>query len=492
VFPYPPPPFSELGDIDVVVDDEGRLHLFHLTLPNHDLVQHAVSDDGLRWESVPPALRTGDPGEADDDQIWTMAVFRDDARKRWTMLYTALARADGGRVQKTGMAVSADLIRWTKSAANPVAAADPRWYESDPNEWGSVSWRDPKLVRGDDGWLATICARERGGPLMRRGCVGLLASEDGERWQPRPPLFAPRRFWDLECPQAFPIGDRWFLTAATMEDRRQRYWTAPAFHGPYATPADGGILAPAGHYAGRVTTWQGQDLFWCWHQRDLAAGWTSTPRTVDWTPISNLYGKTLAPPLVLAPRPDGSLARRSFAGWDGFADEPRSVAPAPTTLFHDAPADGWRVRTDGGCMDVLAASEPVGDCRISGTLTLDGRHGGLAFRLDGEGGGYELVLRPDSAEVVLQSWLPTTQLLDNRRGYLREVLQREELPRPLPTGEPIPLSLLMVGPYLEVSLFGEVALATFSGARQDGPWGIWSESGSVTFDDIRLEPVRRP
>ncbi|MBA3414102.1 MAG: hypothetical protein H0U10_02615, partial [Chloroflexia bacterium] len=38
---------SELGDIDVVATGDA-LHLFHLTLPNHDVVQHAVSDDGLR------------------------------------------------------------------------------------------------------------------------------------------------------------------------------------------------------------------------------------------------------------------------------------------------------------------------------------------------------------------------------------------------------------------------------------------------------------
>ena len=64
---------SELGDIEVVVGDDGRLHLFHLTLPNHDVVQHAVSDDGLHWEPLPNALHTGDPGDPDDDQIWTMS-----------------------------------------------------------------------------------------------------------------------------------------------------------------------------------------------------------------------------------------------------------------------------------------------------------------------------------------------------------------------------------------------------------------------------------
>ncbi len=489
---YPPPPFSELGDIEVVADGDGRLHLFHLTLPNHDVIQHAISDDGLRWTALPPALRTGDPGDADDDQIWTMGVARDDAHSRWLMLYTTLARADGGRVQRTGLAVSRDLVHWEKSPNNPVVSADARWYESDPATWGSVSWRDPKPLRLGGRWLATVAARETGGPLMRRGCIGLIGSDDGEQWEALPPLFAPRRFWDLECPQAFPIGDRWHLTAAIMEDRRQRYWTAPAFGGPYETPPDGGILAPAGHYAGRVTRWRDRDLLWCWHQPRLAEGWTATPRTVDWTPIRNPFGKTLAPPLELSPRPDGSLARASFAGWDAFAGEAVAISPERATRFHEAPTDGWRIDATGGRMDLLAASAPATDARITGVLRLDARHGGLAFRLDDEGGGYEIALRPGSPTIELRTWLPTTEPRDDSRGYRVEILLLEDLFRTIPLGEPVPFSLLMVGPYLEFSLFGEVVLATFSGKRQDGAWGIWAESGAISGHDLAVAPMRRP
>ena len=36
----------EIGDVDVVFH-EGKFHLFHLVLPNHDYIAHAVSTDGL-------------------------------------------------------------------------------------------------------------------------------------------------------------------------------------------------------------------------------------------------------------------------------------------------------------------------------------------------------------------------------------------------------------------------------------------------------------
>ena len=190
---------SEVGDIEAFADGD-ELHLFHLTLPNHDVVQHAVSTDGLSWRSLPAAIRTGEPGEADDDQIWTMSVTERGERD-YVMLYTSLSRADHGRVQRTSLATSSDLIHWTKSPRNPVASADARWHEADPAEWGAVSWRDPKPIRVGNRWFATVCAREKNGPLTRRGCVGLIESTDLEHWEVSPPLFAPRGYWDLECPQ---------------------------------------------------------------------------------------------------------------------------------------------------------------------------------------------------------------------------------------------------------------------------------------------------
>ena len=42
---------SEVGDVDVVRHG-GEYHLFHLTLPNHDYIAHAVSKDGLHWRRV--------------------------------------------------------------------------------------------------------------------------------------------------------------------------------------------------------------------------------------------------------------------------------------------------------------------------------------------------------------------------------------------------------------------------------------------------------
>lgn len=470
---------SEVGDVEAFPHGD-QVHLFHLTLPNCDVVQHVVSADGLAWRPLPAALHTGDPGECDDDQIWTMSVTERDGS--FVMVYTALARAEDGTVQRTAVARSPDLIHWTKSARNPVAEADPRWYEADLSASGRVSWRDPKPILVDDTYYAVVCAREKDGPLLRRGCVGVLASKDLETWEVRPPLFAPRRFWDLECPQVFKIGGRYYLTAAIMEDRTQRYWVAPRFEGPYETPADGGILAPIGHYAGRVCPWQGADLFFCWHHPSERARVYGAPVDVDWTTTRNPSGKFVVAPLVLEPRPDGSLARRSFPGWTAYRQaDPTDVQPMANSLFHGQAADagaGWEVVATDGRMDVLASDEAVADVWVEGAFALAAGSGGVGFRLDDAGGGYFIEMTAGGTEVSLRKWLPVRNPRDSRSRFHVVELQRGRLHRPAPTGQAVPFRLLVVGPYIEWSLGDEVVLATLSAERAAGRIGCWAEGGS--------------
>lgn len=105
---------SELGDVDVVYVD-GIYHLFHLVLPNHDYIAHAVSQDGFVWRRVENALFIGHPGQWDDDMLWTMHVSRNPYQpNEWRMFYTGLSRQESGRIQRVGLARSADLYHWEK------------------------------------------------------------------------------------------------------------------------------------------------------------------------------------------------------------------------------------------------------------------------------------------------------------------------------------------------------------------------------------------
>ena len=173
-----------IGDVDVVWH-AGQFHLFHLVLPNHDFIAHAVSDDGLNWHRVQNALFIGDPGAWDDDALWTMNISADPDRPgKWRMFYTGLSRSERGRVQRVGLALSDDLYRWTKCDAEQypldVANGGGEFYESSVDEgrkW--VSFRDP-LFFGDEGRrYLLVSGRVKHGPLIRRGCVAVV--EEVER-----------------------------------------------------------------------------------------------------------------------------------------------------------------------------------------------------------------------------------------------------------------------------------------------------------------------
>ncbi|MFN8593744.1 MAG: hypothetical protein U0031_19975 [Thermomicrobiales bacterium] len=481
---------SELGDIEIVAAGDG-LHLFHLTLPNHDVIQHAVSQDGLSWHPLPAALRTGDPGSCDDDQIWTMSVTpRPRPRDGYVMLYTALSTTDDGRVQRIAMATSNDLVHWTKSPSSPVAFADHRWYEATPGDVSAVSFRDPKPVRVGEEYFATVCARENAGPLSRRGCVALLRSTDLETWDVLPPLFAPRHYWDLECPQLFQLGGGrspapWYLTAAIMEDRSQRYWVADEPTGPFRIPPDGDVLAPAGHYASRVARWHDMDLLFAWHQPNLAKGWQTTPATVDWTSIRNPFGKFLAPPLLLTSRDDSSLALRSFPGWRDRLG-PWEIAGAESS------AQGAINATSHSGMTSATSRPPTDGFMVEGILRLGGARGGLVFRSDGEGGGLVLELNANSRVVQLQRWARRRDMYGAATGPAFEIIQTADHHTPIRADAEIPVRVVAAGPYLEVSLDDEVVIAIMTGTPPHGDWGIWVEDGECVMQAARIAPLRRP
>jgi beta-fructofuranosidase len=480
---------SDVGDIELFAHGD-ELHLFHLTLPNHDVVQHLMSTDGLSWKRLPNAIRTGEPGDADDDQIWTMSVTERDGR--YYMLYTALSLREHGRVQRTNLAISDDLIRWEKVAQNPVGEADPRWYETAPDTKGMVSWRDPKPIKIGDAYFAAVCARENSGPFMRRGVVGLLESPDLVKWESRPPLFAPRRWWDLECPQVFELGGHFYLTAGIMEDRTQRYWVADRFEGPYTVPADGGILAPLGHYAGRVCEWRGQTIYGCWHQPNPRSIDGPVAQRVDWATVRNPHGKFMMPPLVLEPRADGSLARRSFSGWGALSTGASELTPLTHSLAFEQPIADWTLDTPPGSFDIVASNQIAGDLKLDGTLTLDAASGGIVFRLDDDGSGYFVTVQPGSTSVSLRKWLPTEDRFDQRPWFSYITLQEGTANTALDWNAGVPFTLISVGPYIELALNGEVVLATLSGERLQGRIGFWAESGSVRASHVTLDSMVMP
>jgi beta-fructofuranosidase len=239
----------EIGDITVIID-EGVYHLFHLIIPNHDYIAHAVSKDGISWKRVKNALFVGDPGEWDDDMLWTMHVVKKGSG--FEMYYTGLQRRDRGVISKVGYAYSDNLLDWTK-ANDGMFPIEPKgiYYEAhqhNPRKW--ISFRDPFKFDYKGEEYILIAARSIHGPVSRRGCIGIVRLKDN-RYELMPPLLYPLVYDDIECPCVFQLNGRYYLLGSIREDVKVRYWFAPDFLEEYHSFRNDVIL-PSGNYAARI------------------------------------------------------------------------------------------------------------------------------------------------------------------------------------------------------------------------------------------------
>lgn len=467
-----PPGFAtaELGDVEVVVHD-GRLHLFHLCVPGHDRIAHWVSDDGVEWQACPDALKTGDPGAFDDDQLWTMSVTRTD--DRFVMLYTALSTGDAGRVQRICRATSDDLERWSKDAL-PVAIASGENYETEPGRsapW--VSFRDPKPLRVDGGYVVAVCAQVPSGPPHRRGAVALLRSEDLQAFTLEQPLYAPRREFELECPQLVADAHGFILLASMQDDRSVRWFRATKLAGAYRTPPDNRLL-PVPYYAARIFEFdEGLGIVGMYCYRDRAGG----------------EHRVMPSPLRLDTSwPDRMLLRPWPATFQRFAaaSEPLETK---TPCFDNPTA----TRSHNGLI-VVAGEELWTGTRhyrhalVAGTLRCDAPRFGLAFDVSEQGAGWFVELEPTAHRARLCFRGPSADA-SGQPWFERELVQTARWNESGPG--PLQIRLRLAGRAVELTVGGAVVLSAVvdRSAVDPGPLGVWADSGRMRAE-LRVHGLR--
>jgi beta-fructofuranosidase len=477
--------FSEwgIGDVDVVKVD-GTYHLFHLMLPNHAYIAHAISRDGLTWERVPNALFVGDPGAWDDDMLWTMHVTRDPASPAtWRMFYTGLSRKEGGRVQRVGLAVSEDLYNWRKvDAGFPLSVPGPH-YESSIDEgrhW--VSFRDPFYTRvNGEGWLL-VAGRASTGPIVRRGCVVLARETAPNEFEFQPPLHFPRLYDDVEVPSLVQIDGHWYLIGSIREDVKVHYWYAEQPEGPYRNYFDN-VLMPQGNYAARVCDEGDRCTLWNFYY--LASKIKGT-------------GNMLPPPKELFRADDGQLKLRSFSGFDDKVVETlqgREFTTLAASQHNPAAAhvekgvSYWL--SSESALELFLLPRPLGDFRLRATfeLTEPGKCG-LVLRMSEDTDGYFISL--DLIKGVVQARASGA----NPEGGIEEAFIYQPLQanyfRPKQEAIRYEMELVAFGQYMELSLDGRILL-TFADDRYDfGYLGYYTEGAQLRVDDVVLQRLEAP
>ncbi len=507
-----------IGDVDVVYH-EGLYHLFHLVLPNHDFIAHAISDNGLNWRRIDNALFIDDPGSWDDLMLWTMHVTPDPHQAgHWRMFYTGLSRRDQGLKQRIGMATSSDLYRWKKSPVHwvdgrgktdpeliklarekmpngkasrtrsPVdmkscfpVSPDEEFYEADADgERRWISFRDPFYFHeGDRGWLLAA-ARTKAGPLVRRGCVASLEEVEPNHFKAQPPLFAPQLYDDIEVPNLLKIDEDYYLIGSLREDAKIRYWHTSDIKKPWKNYHDNVLLAK-GNYAGRVCRDDNGILLWNFFTRSL------NDRTVN-----NL----MPPPKRLVRRSNGQLQVRSFEVFDD-----RIVGELETRCIRTLKKSHQQdhCRTDAGSIRLTSEAgfqafvfdQPVDSFSMRAGLTLSGAGKcGLLFRVDeASHDGYYISLDLAKGIAQFRSWGTgppgsgehMLEFDSLQAGFWHTENRRE-----------IDIRLISFGSYHELCIGDGVILSLADAKFTEGLLGIYVETADLLVHDLKVERLEPP
>ena len=181
---------------------------------------HAVSDDLVNWTHLGTMLKPSETPAWDDYTTWTGSVVQGDDGL-WHLFYTGSTRAEQGLRQRIGHATSTDLHSWQRVGTGLVldlVGPNANHYEVDHvGRWHDRAMRDPWVMRDPNGpgWLMYFTARvpdvaePNGG-----GAIGFATSPDLMTWTLQPPVFA-GGFGQLEVPQVFSVGNKWYCLFCT-------------------------------------------------------------------------------------------------------------------------------------------------------------------------------------------------------------------------------------------------------------------------------------
>ena len=467
----------EIGDITVIIH-KGVYHLFHLIIPNHDYIAHAISRNGISWKRVNNALFVGHPGEWDDDMLWTMHVC--EVGDKFEMYYTGLQRKDRGVISRIGLAESDNLIDWKKNKKN-IFPIEPKGiiYETanaNPRTW--LSFRDPFRFEYKGEVYLLLDARTIAGPVSRRGCVGLVKITN-DVVELMPPLLYPMVYDDIECPCVFELNGRFYLLGSIREDIKVRYWFAPDFFGEYHSfHAD--VLLPQGNYAARIVQ-DGEHLlvynfFYAYGKIDAL--------------------RVLPPPKELDTDHKGRLILKSYYRWEkmvvktlqqdqlGKVDHLFSNPTASSTIEPDK----WTCGSRSG-YEIFYFQKPSAGFIWEGLLTVEGMGKlGLVSDIDKDGNGYFISFNVANGQVQIRVW--GFNPLNNRQNYIFNDIQSGFFTTNKENS--FRFRLIRYGHYIELSIDDVVKLTLMDYTYSGNGIGLYSASSVISLQQSVVKILPDP
>ena len=198
---------------------------------------HAISADLYHWEQLPPVMGVDTTGW-DSLHVWAPSVVERDGL--YWMFYTGVGRLPGisDQAQRIGLAVSADLMTWTRVGGPIFDGSQVPWaWWSSQNP--TPAFRDPFVMPEPNkraSWLMYYTASYA--PDSTATVVGVAriaaifpSSTDFTRWSDLKPLLVTWRNYTFnpltESPHLFEHAGLWYLIITTSAGQPLTFYTSP-------------------------------------------------------------------------------------------------------------------------------------------------------------------------------------------------------------------------------------------------------------------------
>ncbi|MDD5705018.1 MAG: hypothetical protein PHR35_03775 [Kiritimatiellae bacterium] len=134
------------------------------------------SDDLRSWEVGPPVLKPDPSWEWEAGGLYKAWLLESEGR--YHLFYNAKNRGTPSWIEQTGVAVSNDLLHWTRDEDNPVLRVGPRGAFDD------LFASDPCVLRQDDTWIMFYFGNCSDGHARD----GVAFSDDLRHWRKSPEI----------------------------------------------------------------------------------------------------------------------------------------------------------------------------------------------------------------------------------------------------------------------------------------------------------------
>ncbi len=445
------PAANWMNDPNGVIQWDGRYHLFFQYNPDgayHANMHwgHAVSDDLVHWRELPVAIAPT-PGSPDRGGVFSGCLVNDGGTP--VAIYTGVNETYDVQVQCLA-AGSPDLMTWEKYAGNPVIGDVPA-------ELGQTrDFRDPFVWRGDDCWYMILASHIAG----VGGAVLLYRSRDLRGWQYRHPLFVgdkARNGRNFECPNFFPLGDKWVLIVSAQLD-----------HAPSTTL----------YFVGRFEN----ERFITEHEGVYDAGYSYASLAHE-----DEAGRRLIYSWI---REGRSGARQKQAGWTGVQAIPRQLWLDDRQRLCSRPVAELEALRGRHCH--LRAGDVNHDALPLGGFALDIE---VEFALAGGICGLELARAESGWEKLAVVYDSSTATLQVRRQYDDEDPENDAAPQgmshQLDAGENLRLRILFDGSVLEVIANDRSRITSrfYSGSAENDTLRVINPASVVALDIWEMSSI---